>query len=184
MRIRTGLVLGVLLAVTVAGCSRSNGSSGVATAHSGAAASSSATPDAMSDQEHMIRFAQCMRDNGVPDFPDPKNGGMNVPPGADPQKVAAAQEKCKKYLPNGGQPRKMDPQSMEQLRRYAQCMRDNGIKNFPDPTTDQGLVMDPNKLGMSPDDPRFKAAQQTCSKYQPGGPSAGPSGGGLQTSTQ
>jgi hypothetical protein len=183
MRIGTGLVLGVLLAVTLAGCGKSNGSSGVATAQSGSAASRSAAPDAMSDQEHMLRFAQCMRENGVLDFPDPKDGNMNLPNGADPQKVAAAQEKCKPLLPNGGQPRKMNPQDQEQLRKYAQCMRDNGIKNFPDPT-DQGLAIDPNKLGMGPDDPRFKAAQQTCSKYQPGGPSAGPSGGGFETSTR
>jgi hypothetical protein len=185
MRIRIGLALGVLLAVAVAvvaGCGKSNGTRGVATANSGSAASRSAAPDAMSDQEHMIRFAQCMRDNGVPDFPDPKDGNMNLPNGADPQKVAAAQEKCKHLLPNGGQPRKTDPQQMEQLRKFAQCMRDNGIKNFPDPT-DQGLALDPSKLGISPNDPKFTAAQQACSKYQPGGPSGGPSGGGFQTSS-
>jgi hypothetical protein len=178
-------VLGVLLAVAVAavaGCGKPSGTPGVATANSGSAASRSATPDAMSDQEHLLRFAQCMRDNGVPDFPDPKDGNMNLPNGVDPQKVQAAQEKCKQYLPNGGQPRRADPQQMEQLRKYAQCMRDNGVKNFPDPT-DQGLALDQSKLGMSPDDPRLKAAQQACSKYQPGGPSAGPSGGGFQTST-
>jgi hypothetical protein len=181
MRIRIGLALAVVVAA-LAGCGTSNGSSGVATAQSGRATSRSAAPDAMSDQEHMIRFAQCMRENGVPDFPDPKDGNMNLPNGADPQKVAAAQEKCKSLLPNGGQPRKMDPQTMEQLRKFAQCMRDNGIKNFPDPT-DQGLAQDLSKLGLSPNDPKFTAAQQACSKYQPGGPSAGPSGGGFQTST-
>jgi hypothetical protein len=184
MRIRTGLVLGVLLTVTVAGCGKSSGTPGVATAsHSGAAASGSATPDAMSDQEHMLRFAQCMRDNGLPDFQDPKDGNIGVPNGADPQKVDAAMQKCRPLLPNGGQPRKADPQQMEQLRKYAQCMRDNGIKNYPDPN-DQGIALDPGKLGISPNDPKFVAAQQACSKYQPGGPSAGPSGGGFQTSTQ
>jgi hypothetical protein len=193
MRIRMRPVLGVLLAVAVAavtGCGRSGGTPGVATAHSGAAASASSTPG-LSDQDKALKFGQCMRDNGVPDFKDPKvgdNGGIGIeaPNGADPAKVEAAMQKCKQYLPGGGQPKKADPQVVEQLRKYAQCMRDNGIKNFPDPT-DEGLQVDPNKLGITgrpEDDPKYAAAAKTCSKYQPGGPSGGPSGGGLQTQNE
>jgi hypothetical protein len=190
MRIRTAVVLTLLLAVAVAGCSRPSSTPGVATARSGAAASGSPTPS-LSDQDRALKFGQCMRDNGVPDFRDPKvgdNGGFGIeaPNGADPAKVDAAMQKCKQYLPGGGQPQKADPQVVEQLRKYAQCMRENGIKNFPDPT-DQGLQVDPNKLGITgrpEDDPKYAAAQRTCSKYQPGGPSGGPSGGSFQTQNE
>jgi hypothetical protein len=179
MRTPTALVLGLLLAVTVTGCGTSSNTPGVATAGSGAAASGGAT-SVLTEQEKALRFGQCMRDNGVPDFPDPKvneNGGMSLdaPEGVDPKKVDAAMQRCKQYLPNGGEPTKADPQVLEQLRVFSQCMRDNGFPNFPDPT-DQGLQIDNNALGISgPDDPRFSAAQKTCEQHMPAPPSGGPS---------
>ena len=50
-------------------------------------------------------YAQCMRDNGVPDFPDPDANGQLRGPAhekeSDP-KFQAAQEKCRQKLPGGG----------------------------------------------------------------------------------
>jgi hypothetical protein len=183
MRIRIGLVLGVLLAVMLAGCSKSNGSSGVATARSGPAASGSATPK-LSDQEKALKFGQCMRDNGVPNFPDPKfdehgDMGLDQPEGVDPKKMDAAQQKCKQYLPGGGQPKKADPQRVEQLRKFAQCMRDNGFPNYPDPNPDGSLTLDNNKV--DPNDPKFTAAQNKCQQYMPT-PPQGDAGGGSNSS--
>jgi hypothetical protein len=179
MRTRTGIVLGLLLAVAVAGCGRPSKTPGVATARSGAAASGSATPT-LNERDMALRYSQCMRENGVPNFPDPKiddNGNMSLdaPGGADPVKMDAAMQKCKQYLPNGGQPRKADPQVLEQLRRFAQCMRDNGVPKFPDPT-DEGLSIDPGKLGITgrpEDDPKYAAAQRKCAQYMPVPPSGG-----------
>jgi len=63
-----------------------------------------------------LKFARCMRSNGVPNFPDPTvksgpNGGIGVQvggPGIDPQSPAlqAAQRKCRPLmdLPGGGLP--------------------------------------------------------------------------------
>jgi hypothetical protein len=56
------------------------------------------------DLERERQFAKCMRENGLPDFPDPDAGSGNVIIGRgsgdieDP-KFKAAQEKCKKYAP-------------------------------------------------------------------------------------
>jgi hypothetical protein len=174
MRLRKGLLLGLLLALAAAGCGGTDdGDDGVATAGggAGATASASAAPPAMTDEERQVRFAQCMRDNGI-DMPDPEiNNGrvaMRMPPGVDPQKVQAAMEKCKQYLPNGGEPPKSNPQMLEQQRKFAQCMRDNGITEFPDPDPNGGIrVQTSPGSHMNPGDPAFKAAQEACAKYQP-----------------
>lgn len=180
MRIRTGLVPGLLLALSVVGCGTADNGNGVATA-GGPATTSSAKPGGQTEKDALLEFAKCMRRNGVPDFPDPEFGdgggvSLNLPEGVDKHKVDAAQEKCKQYMPNGGEAQKADPQVVEQLRKYSQCMRENGVPNFPDPT-DQGLQIDNDKLGMNPDDPRFKTADQACAKLMP----APPSGGGAPT---
>jgi len=52
---------------------------------------------------------------------------------------------------------------------YARCMRQHGI-DLPDPTFDaQGHLAIQNPPGVGPDDPKFKAAQQACQQYLPGG---------------
>lgn len=173
MHFRAGIVLCLLLALGVAGCG-GGGTDGVATA--GGQATGRAKPGAVGEQENALKFSQCMRDNGVPNFPDPKvvDGGgidLSLPEGIAKEKVDAAQEKCKWYLPNGGEPVKADPKLVERLREFSRCMRENGFPNFPDPT-DQGLQIENDKLGITgPDDPRFNAAQKTCEKYMPAPPS-------------
>jgi hypothetical protein len=185
MRIRTGIVLGLLLTLGVAGCQRSAGTGRVATAGKGGNATSSAKPDGQTDQERMLKFAQCVRDNGVPDFADPQvsgGGGVSIgmPDGTDPKKADAAMQKCKQYMPNGGEPQKLDPKDLEKLRKLAQCMRDNGVTNFPDPT-DHGIQVNGNTSGLDPNDPKFKAADEACARYRPTPPSGDP---GARTETR
>jgi hypothetical protein len=60
-----------------------------------------------------------------------------------------------------------DPQ--QAALNFARCMRQHGI-NMPDPKIDPtegigGLL----PQGVSPDDPKFKAAQQACQQYLPNG---------------
>jgi hypothetical protein len=184
MRVVTGLMIGVLLVGGVAGCGRVKGIGGVATASRPPGASASARPTATGDEQaQLLQFARCMREHGV-QMADPKAGeGIKLPDAVDPQaaqKVQTAMQACRQYLPNGGQPKKVDQGQLELLRKFAQCMRDQGIKNFPDPDPNEGLKVDNSKLGIDPKDPRFVAAQQACAKYQPAGPS-GASGPVTQT---
>ncbi|GAB2925015.1 hypothetical protein GCM10027280_10350 [Micromonospora polyrhachis] len=173
MRFRRALVLGLLTLVAVAGCGGNDDGDGVATAGGQASASASAGAKAgtgpENERENALKFSQCVRENGVPNFPDPElkeNGdiSLSLPEGADPAKVKAAEEKCKQYQPNGGEPRKADPQVLEQLRQYSKCMRENGVLHFPDPT-DQGLQIDNNVV--NPEDPKVKAAERACNKHIP-----------------
>lgn len=174
MRMKQRMALGLLLALSLAGCGGGgNDGDGVATAGgSGASATANAgRPGSGNEREPLLKFSQCMRDNGVPNFPDPEfneGGGTNIsaPQGTDPQKVDAAQAKCKQYLPNGGEPQKIDPAVVEQLRKYSQCMRDNGIPNFPDPT-DGGLQINNDQLGLAPNDPKMQKAEEACRSQLP-----------------
>ncbi|WP_238010371.1 hypothetical protein KZZ52_53875 [Dactylosporangium sp. AC04546] len=178
MRIRTALVVGLLLTLGAAGCGRSGDQDdGVASANGGKPSASATqgggsgkrNPEA--DQEAFLNFAKCMREHGIPmDDPQMDDGRiqMSMPEGTDKEKVDAAQEACKQYMPNGGEPMKADPATVEQMRKFSQCMRDNGITNFPDPSEDGGIAIDVNKLGVDPKSEEFKKAEEKCKQYQPG----------------
>src|SRR3954453_11855424 len=184
MRIRTSLALGLLLVLTAAGCARSPGADdGVASAGGpapAASASSSSSPhDPQQDQEQFLKFAQCMRDHGVPmDDPQFDGGGisLSMPEGTDKSKVDAAQAECKQYMPNGGQPPKLDAAHQEQMRKFAQCMRDQGISNFADPSEDGGFIIDRDKIGIGPQSDKFKAAEKASKQYRSMGGGQGGAG--------
>jgi hypothetical protein len=176
---KLGLVFGLMLALAVAGCGAADGDNGVATA--GGNATSGANAGQLSNEELALRFAKCMRENGLPNFPDPQTNGDGGAPqdpeaGVAKETVAAAREACKQYQPNGGERKKADASQVEQFRQLAACMRQNGFPNFPDPTED-GLVFD-EKSGINPTDPKFQAAQKKCDTYGPA--SSGSAGPGVQ----
>ena len=50
------------------------------------------------------------------------------------------------------------------LLAYSQCLRDNGIADFPDPDSD-GISLDP--AVHDPDSPQFKAAEVACQDLRP-----------------
>jgi hypothetical protein len=94
-------------------------------------------------QQDALKYARCMRANGVPDFPDPNAGGgflFRAGGGVDPSSPAfqAARAKCGKLLPSGPTPGSTTHPSAQWLAHMvnvAQCMRRHGIAEFPDPTT-------------------------------------------------
>jgi hypothetical protein len=176
MRIRTALALGLL--TTLAGCAAATDGAGVATAAGTPTASSAATATArVDDRDASLRFAQCMREHGMSWFPDPQpgTGGLQirVPAGQDKSKVDAAMAACRKFMPNGGVPDKLDPAQLEQARRLSQCMREHGVPNFPDPEPDGRMQLDGDKLGTGPGQPTFDAAEKACARYRPKGASNG-----------
>jgi hypothetical protein len=152
------LVLGALLLAGCAGAADSGAADG--------------------NKEAGMKFAQCMRENGVPDFEDPtidENGelDMNLPPGVDPKTVEPAQEKCKKYLPDGGEGEQMNPEDVKKFQAYAKCMRENGMPDYPDPDS-EGHSRFESGTAPEPNDPDLKAAHEKCGKHLPGGGGGGP----------
>jgi hypothetical protein len=189
MRLRMVLAVGLMLALASAGCAHgTDDSAGVATAQSGApAASSSPTSAAGHDEATALKFSQCMRQHGMTWFPDPQTDGrltITLPKGVTPEKLKVAQEACKQYAPGGPSDGKADPKAVEQARKVAQCMRENGVPNFPDPDPNGGITIDKNKLGTGPGDPTFDKADAACSKFRPSPPpgsgGTGKSDGGTQ----
>jgi hypothetical protein len=178
---RTVREVGLLLAIAAAlatvlvltGCSGSDEGGGVASAGDGPNATGSANPAQRGDG---LKFAQCMRENGVPDFKDPGGdggGGPLVPQGTDPDVVRAAMEKCKQYSPNGGEPPQVDAESIERQRKFAQCMRENGVPDFPDPEGATGGSGSQLK-GVDTNSEAFKSAQKTCERLVPRPSGTGP----------
>jgi hypothetical protein len=173
-------LLGLALALAATGCGSAAGTDEIATAGGPRTGVPTTTaPSAQDMQSKLLAFSQCMRDNGIPDFPDPQfsDGGgvsLSIPEGTDRAKVDAAHEKCQQYLPNGGEPGRADPEALERMRKFAECMRDNGFPDFPDPT-DEGLQINGDEHpDLNPDNPAFVAAEKTCQQYAPGPPGEGP----------
>ena len=139
------------------------------------------------NREQGMKFASCMRDNGVSAFPDPDaNGNLTIDQVANGSsldtKSAAfkqAMSACQDLEPPGFTGTKRSAQQQEAALKFAQCVRDNGVKDFPDPTPD-GPIIDTSRMPGSPSArsiPGLQAAMQKCRDYATG---AGVPGGGNQ----
>jgi hypothetical protein len=123
-------------------------------------------------REQGVRFAECMRDNGVTGFPDPDASGQltieAIANGSsvDPNTAAFTQalSACKDLEPAGFTGNRRTPQQQEAGLRFAQCIRDNGVRDFPDPGPDDALV-DTNRIPSAATDAGMRAlnaAMQRC----------------------
>jgi hypothetical protein len=115
-------------------------------------------------EDAVLAYAQCMRDNGYAEFPDPTpDGGMRflIEPGSAPrfQKADAA---CRHLAPEGLRDEDITPETLDALLKLSQCVRDNGVPEFPDP--DAKGRFDVGGTGIGPDDARMKAAMAACDK--------------------
>lgn len=179
-----GLVLGLLLALGVAGCGGGDKTGGVASL-GGADQPTSTTSPGGDDRQQALNWARCMRQHGT-NTPDPRfdaQGNM-IPP--EPPAVAnaqaklkyrAAQQACKQYETSGGPPpHPPSAQERQQALAFARCLRQHGL-NVPDPQITATGIHQPLPEGMtSRDDPRLRAPRQACGQYLPSGRQRG--GGG------
>ena len=119
-----------------------------------------------------VKFAECMRKNGVSQFPDPNasgkltidavaNGsGLNTSTPAFKHAIGA----CKDLEPAGFTGSKRSSKQQSAGLEFAQCVRANGVPDFPDPLPN-GPLVDTNRIpsaaqpgGMS----NLRAAMQKC----------------------
>jgi hypothetical protein len=136
---------------------------------SGSGESKAATGDS---EQALLDFARCMRDNGVPSFPDPiakPEGGFRLqrPAGVSPRVLDDALKSCKSEaqaagIDSGSAGPNTDAQ--DQLLELSRCMRANGIPEFPDPKPGSDLLTGLHGLFENFDlgSPRVARALQSC----------------------
>ena len=133
--------IALLTAGLLAGCGGSSGDDADASGGTG---------------DRAVRFAECMREHGVPDFPDPVDGRITLRSGGDPAAMQAAQEACQELAPGGG---RTTPQMQGQIIAFSQCMREHGVPDFPDPEG-PGRLLIPRTIDV--ESPQFEQARQAC----------------------
>jgi hypothetical protein len=151
-----------MVALIGAGCSN-------ASSENGGGGNENAT-----DRDKATKFAECMRDNGVAEFPDPDaSGGLTIDGVVNDSKLdtstpewTTAIAACRDLQPSGFTGQERSPEQQEAALEFAQCMRDNGVEDFPDPTPDGPLIDTtriPSAAGRGARSiPGFDAAAQTC----------------------
>ena len=148
--------------------------------------------DTQSDEDAILAFSACMRDNGLEDFEDPEidaDGSIAfgfralVQDGeVDRDTVRAAMQECRIHLEGLSLAASdIDRTEIEdQMLEFAACMRDNGI-DMEDPdfsrTPDQGGPGSGPFAALDQDDPQFQAAMEACGDIFEGGLPAGPGPG-------
>jgi hypothetical protein len=154
------LAMVAIVAVISAGCGGTGSSGGTSTA---------------SPHAKAVRFAECMRSNGVSAFPDPDASGEltidAVANGSSVDTSSAAFEHalsaCRDLEPPGFTGHERNAQEQEAALEFAQCIRDNGVRDFPDPGPDDPLV-DTNRIPSSNTQAGMtllNAAMQKCGSY-------------------
>jgi len=152
----------LLLGLTACG---SESSPGVASAIGEGAHSSSASVigTAQADQ---VRYAKCMRENGI-QMSDPVDGKTNIKaqPG-DEAKLQTAQNACKKFAPTvqKGSGGGVSAEDQEKALKFDRCMRENGVQ-MDDPDFSSGDVR--LHVEGDPEQADIDAAQQACASLLP-----------------
>jgi hypothetical protein len=133
-----------LISVISAGCGSNAASESGAASSTRTATSTSTSSGAdkkLTARDKAVKFAECIRAHGVRDFPDPneKNQfeyGVSVTPAVWTKAVDA----CKDLQPPGTLSAKRTPKQQSASLRFAQCVRDHGVKDFPDPVNGEPII--------------------------------------------
>jgi hypothetical protein len=133
----------------------------------------------------LVKYSVCMRSHGVSGFPDPSTSqgpnsfgidgyNFNLPSNVDQQSPAyeSASKVCGVLLGGGDGGPLQNPAFIAKARRaalaYAQCMREHGVPNFPDPTFSSdvgGISVSSGGPGLNPRSPAFRQAQKICQPH-------------------
>ncbi|MBO9534052.1 MAG: hypothetical protein J7513_13860 [Solirubrobacteraceae bacterium] len=147
------LALTAALILAIAGC---GGASGSGSASGGsptndaksATAEPATTKKATSARGKAVQFAECMRAQGIADFPDPDaSGGLTIENVANDSTIDTdgpawiqALEACRDLQPAGFTGSRRSPEQQKAAVAFAQCVREHGVADFPDPGPDDALI--------------------------------------------
>lgn len=180
--LRRALIWTMAVGLIAAACGDGGGevADGVASLSDQATTTSVAAAGAISSEEQaLLAFTRCMRDEGV-DLPDPTvdaDGNVGFNPASlaslrdvDQEFAREAFTECADHLEGVslGFELLQDAQFQDDLVAFSQCMRENGF-DLPDP--DFGAIAEPGGLygdQVDPTDPGFEAAFDVCEEVLPG----------------
>jgi hypothetical protein len=131
-----------IVALIGAGCSNGSAENGNTDTTSSSRNKNTTTRD------KAARFSECMRDNGVSEFPDPDASGQltidavvnrsSLDTSSPAWKTAIAA--CRDLQPSGFMGHKRSDEQQSAALEFAQCIRENGVEDFPDPAKGEPLV--------------------------------------------
>ena len=171
MRRKTSAMVAAAIVMVSAGCGSTGANHTAATPRTADSGGTSAS----STRAEAVKFAECMRSNGLSAFPDPDGSGAltidAVANGSSLNTNSAtfkqALNACKDLEPAGFTGNQRSPQEQKAALAFAQCIRDSGVRDFPDPSKTDPLV-DTNRIpsankpgGMT----ILNAAMRKCGQY-------------------
>ncbi|GGP91794.1 hypothetical protein [Streptomyces melanogenes] len=126
-----------------------------------------------------LKYVQCMRvKGGYKDFPDPKLSGyldwakvnaIGAQPGRNDGIKGGKNGACVGELQAAmnAEPKRDQQQAYESMLAHAQCMRDNGVSKFANPTMSGGNAQpggdpDPTSRSIDTESPSYKQARKAC----------------------
>lgn len=121
-------------------------------------------------QEQATRYSECMRANGVADFPDPNAqgqisyGGISVSKATWQNAIGA----CANLQPPGWSDAGRTPAQQFAALKFAQCVRDHGVPDFPDPASARDPLIDTSKMRgdvRASSIPELKPAVEACHNF-------------------
>jgi hypothetical protein len=135
----------VVVAAAGAGCGgtqRSSDASASAAAADNGTTTTTTAARTLTPRQKAVKFTECMRANGVGDFPDPDASGQFPSYGVSvtPTVWTKAVATCKSLQPPGTLSAKLTPAQESAALKFAQCVRANGVPDFPDPVNGQPLI--------------------------------------------
>ena len=167
------LILVIALAATACGGNDESEDEGVLTLQE-QDSDSVTTTTRLSADEAVLDVTRCMRDRGidVPDIGITADGQLDLRPedlvgvDLDSNDFQEAFASCiAVFQLSGGFDVSLDPELealfQDQLQEFSQCMRDNGVVDFPDPQTGSGTPY-PLTAFLGFGDPTFEEALETC----------------------
>ncbi|MBC9719569.1 hypothetical protein H9Y04_44495 [Streptomyces sp. TRM66268-LWL] len=162
MRVPMKLLVAVpLVSLALAAC----GSQGEDSSVASAGGDKQQSGKQLSSAEKLRKYKACLAERGV--SAQAHKVGEEAPEQVSPEEMEEALEECKEWAPTaedvaGSKP---DEKTLEAVRKYAQCLRDNGV-NVPDPDPETGALSSSKDMMKDPD--KLKAAAEKCKHLAPG----------------
>ncbi|MFC6020703.1 hypothetical protein ACFP2T_31610 [Plantactinospora solaniradicis] len=138
----------------------------------------------VTNQAALIEAAACMRAHGFPEFPDPvETDGRWAYPAPAPNILRQPNPDCDQLLRRAGAipeitARAVTADEMSKLRKWADCIRTNGVPDWPDPEAD--AVFRPSRF-LENDDPVWRKADEACRHLEFGPITVDPGSGHSKT---